>query len=114
MNPSTVTTTADKMVDFAHLQQLWTELQLLYAARPVLVASIAVFVLVHALAWSRTMWKAGYSPVLGFLAIVPPCAVVFPFLLAFVRSPADRELATLRGIERLMRQSETRAFRRAS
>jgi hypothetical protein len=96
----------------AELQQLWTEVQIQCQARPVLAGVIGTVVLVHALAWARIFWKMGYSPVLGFMAIVPPCALLFPFVLAFLPTPADRELATLRGIERVMQQSQNR-FRRA-
>ena len=97
----------------AELQQLWTELQIQCQARPMLAGIIGVAVLVHALAWARLFWKAGFSPVLGFLAIIPPCALLFPFVLAFLPTPADRELATLRGIERVMQRNNQNRFRRA-
>lgn len=93
----------DPLIQRAQERLEW--LQMMVATRPVLVASVAVGVLAYVLAWCRVFSKAGYSSVIGLFAILPPMAFVFPFVLGFLRSPADRELATVRRIDELMERS---------
>ena len=81
--------------------------------RPMLAAFVAVFILFHTLAWCRVFSKAGHSSAFGLLSLFPPMAIVLPFTLAFIKSPADRELRALRGIEKVMRKADHRIDRAA-
>lgn len=60
----------------------------------------AILGLFFALAWCRIFARAGFHPALGVLMLLPGANLVLFLALAFVRWPRERELASLRALER--------------
>lgn len=62
--------------------------------------ALAIVALFYVFAFCRVFAKAGFNPMLGFLAFVPPLMFVLPFYLAFAPWPQDRELKGLRRMKK--------------
>ena len=91
----------------------WSDARALFAERPLVSAGITVLILLHTLAWCRILAKSGHSSALGLFTLFPPLAIAFPFVLAFTRSPAERELRALRGMQKVIRKTDRRLERAA-
>lgn len=64
--------------------------------------------LVYGLVFCRIFARAGFAPALGLLVFVPPMTFILPFLLAFAPWPTQRELRSLRRIEKLVHRADER------
>lgn len=74
----------------------------------------AVSLLLCTLASCRLFAKAGYHPALGMFLLVPVVNVMAFLYLAFAYWPMERELRSLRNVEKAVRKADTKHMRRVA
>jgi len=74
----------------------------------------AVSLMLFGLASCRLFAKAGYHGALGLLVFLPVVNVMAFLFLAFAQWPVERELRSLRSVERAVRKAEGRHLRRVA
>jgi hypothetical protein len=82
-------------------------------ASTILIVS-AVSLLVCMLASCRLFAKAGYHPALGLSLLVPVVNVMAFLYLAFAYWPMERELRSLRNVEKAVRRADSKHIRKVA
>lgn len=85
-----------------------------FEGHPLAAAAFGVVVLTYVFAWCRLFARVGLHASLGLFAVLPPVALVLPFVLAFTPWPVLRELRTLRGIQHTIRRADMRNLKKAA
>ncbi len=70
--------------------------------------------LVYFFAFCRICSRVGFHPAVGLLMLVPPFTLLLPLVLAFWPSPRERELRTLRKIQKTVHRGADRSQRYAA
>jgi hypothetical protein len=77
-------------------------------------AVIAAALLTWTLIWWRIFRRAGFHGAMGLLMLIPAVNLILLFVLAFGRWPMERELKSLRRVQRAARKAEDRVYTKAA
>jgi len=77
-------------------------------------AVVGAALLTWTLIWWRIFRRAGFHGAMGLLMLIPVVNVMLLFVLAFGRWPVERELKSLRRVQRAARKAEDRVYTKAA
>ena len=73
-------------------------------------AVVAAALLTWILIWWRIFRRAGFHGAMGLLMLVPAVNLILLFVLAFGPWPVEKELKSLRRVQRAARKAEDRVY----
>ena len=78
------------------------------------LAVVGAALLTWILIWWRILRRAGFHGAMGLLMLIPPLNVILLFVLAFSPWPLDKELKSLRRMQRAARMADDSVHTKAA
>jgi hypothetical protein len=81
---------------------------------PIGLSLVGLALLTWTLIWARIFSRTGAHGAMGLLMLVPVVNVILLFVLAFGSWPLEKEVRSLRRVQRAARQAEERYYTKAA
>jgi hypothetical protein len=85
-----------------------------FLTTPLGMSLVGLALLTWTLIWARIFSRTGAHGAMGLLMLVPVVNVILLFVLAFGSWPLEKEVRSLRRVQRAARQAEDRFYTKAA